>query len=172
MKQVITVHPNRELFQKTKEIPIKDIHSETFSQIGSSMLAVLKDTNGVGLSANQLGLTFKMCVIQLIPNDPKILLNPRIVKMSDTMIDSREGCLSLPGGDAKIIRHSKITVDYEDVKGETQSIEATGLMSCCLQHEIDHLNGILIINRLNEFYKSKVLKQVYKFRRGTKRSLR
>ena len=164
MKQSITIHPNKELFEPTKDIPKKDIHPDTFSQIGSAMLEILKDKGGIGLSANQVGLPLNMCVIE-ITNDPKILLNPRIIKMSDKMVKSKESCLSLPGANVTINRHEKVTVEYEDVTGKTEIIEAEHLMSYCLQHEIDHLNGILMLNRLSEFHKSKALKDIHKYKK-------
>jgi peptide deformylase len=166
MITTITKHPHKELFEATKEIPIKDIKSETFTQVGSSMLDILKKRGGIGLSANQVGLPFKMCVISVDVNDPKIMLNPRITKMSNRMTQSQEGCLSLPGLIVTINRREKVTVEYENVTGETISEEITGLYSNCVQHEIDHLNGILMINRLSEFHKSKAMKQLQKFRRG------
>ena len=165
MKNVITLHPNKDLFEHTREIPKDQIQSETYTQIGAAMLEVLRGTNGIGLSANQVGLPLKMCVIELNKNDPLIMLNPRITKMSDKTVKSQEGCLSLPGADLTINRHSKVTAEYEDVTGETKTLEATGLLANCLQHEIDHLNGILIINRVNHYYKSKALKQVQRHKK-------
>ena len=165
MKQQITIHPNIKLFQKTTEIPIKDIKSDTFTQIGSSMLEILRKKGGIGLSANQVGLPFKMCVIEIVSSDPRIMLNPRIIKVSDAMIKSKEGCLSLPGGEAVISRYKNITILYEDVNGKTITMPATGLFSCCIQHEVDHLNGIMIINRLSEFHKNKILKQVHRYKK-------
>jgi len=163
--QTITIHPHQELFAKLPEIDKKDIKSDTFTQIGSSMLEILKKNGGVGLSANQVGLPFKMCVIDIDVSNPKIMLNPRITKMSDKMTKSQEGCLSLPGVNVAMDRHKEITVEYEDVTGETKSEKATGLLSRCIQHEVDHLNGILVINRLNEFHKSKAMKQLHKFKK-------
>jgi len=166
--QTITKHPNQGLFTKLKEIDKKEINSETFTQIGSSMLEILRKKGGVGLSANQVGLPFRICVIELSANSPMIILNPRITKMSNKMVKSKEGCLSLPGAQAVLNRHKSVTVEYEDVTGKTQIEEATGLLSNVLQHEIDHLNGILMINRISEFHKSKVLKQMYTFKRRGK----
>jgi len=165
MQQLITIYPNKQLFEKTIEIPIDQITGDTYRQIGASMLEILKKRGGIGLSANQVGLPLKMCVIELSTSDPKIMLNPRISKMSDAMNDSREGCLSLPGAEVVVSRHKTITVLYEDVRGETQELDATGLLSNCLQHEIDHLNGILMINRVGEYSKSKALKAVHLFKR-------
>lgn len=170
MKQMITTYPNKELFEKTKDIPKDQITGDTYRQIGASMLEILRKKGGIGLSANQVGLPFNMCVIELTSNDPKIMLNPRITKMSDKMVNSKEGCLSLPGAMLTISRHKSITFEYEDVTGETQVEEATGLLSCCVQHELDHLKGVLMINRVGEFNKSKALKMVHKFKRSRARA--
>jgi len=165
MRQMITLYPNKDLFEKTKEIPVDQITGDTYRQIGASMLEILKKRGGIGLSANQVGLPFKICVTELIPSDPRIMLNPRVVKMSDKMIKSNEGCLSLPGATVVVNRHKNVTVEYEDVKGETKNIVAYDLFSCCLQHEIDHLNGILMINRVGEFARSKALKALHRYKK-------
>lgn len=170
MKSTITIYPNKELFEKTRDIPKDQIKAETYSQIGSAMLEILRDKGGIGLSANQVGLPLNMCVIELQSSDPKILLNPRITKMSDKMISSKEGCLSLPGSVLTVNRHKNIVVEYEDVRGETQKLDAEGLLSCCLQHEIDHLKGILMINRVTSFHKTKALKQLHKYKKYRKQA--
>lgn len=165
MKQVITTYPNKELFNKAIDIPKESITGDTFRQIGAGMLEVLRTKGGIGLSANQVGLPFNMCVIEVTPNDPKMMLNPRVVKQSDKMEKSKEGCLSLPGVQVLVNRHKTITVEYEDVKAETQTLEASGLLSYCLQHEMDHLKGVLMINRLTEYSRAKALKSYTKYRR-------
>jgi peptide deformylase len=164
MKSVITTYPNKELFNKTRDIPKEEINSETYGQIGSAMAEIMRDKGGVGLSANQVGLPLNMCVISIY-NDIKIMLNPRIVKFSDKTHKSGEGCLSLPGCSVTIHRHDKVTVEYEDVTGKTETLEATGMISNIVQHEIDHLNGILMINRLSHYHKEKALKQMHRFRK-------
>lgn len=172
MKTTITTYPNQELFTKTRDIPKDQITGDTYRQIGASMLEILRDKGGIGLSANQVGLPLNMCVIELQASDPKMMLNPRIIKQSDKMVGMKEGCLSLPGAIVAVARHSSVTVEYEDVTGETVTLEAEGLLSCCLQHEIDHLNGILMINRVPELHKSRALKAVEKYKRFTKRKTR
>ena len=168
MKQVITKYPNKILFEKTRDIPKDQIKAETYSQIGSSMLETLKSTNGIGLSANQVGLPLNMCVTNVIANDVKIILNPRIIKQSNEVFDSREGCLSLPAVSLKIKRHKSITVEYETVDGETKQEEFYGLDAAVLQHEIDHLKGILITNRVSEYHRNKALKSLHKYMRFNK----
>jgi len=164
--KTITTHPNQGLFTKLDDIPVKDIKSDTFGQIGSSMLEILRERGGIGLSANQVGLPFRMCVVEVDTNNPMMLINPRITKMSDKMVKSQEGCLSLPGATATISRHKDITVEYETVEGKTVTEEATCLLSCCLQHEIEHLNGILMINRMGEVHKSRFLKNMQRYSRN------
>ena len=161
MKNQIVTYPSQSLFEKTRDIPKDQITGDTYRQIGASMLEILRHKGGIGLSANQVGLPLNMCVVELSSADPKILINPRVIKQSDKMIKSREGCLSLPGVACFVNRHKDVTVEYEDVTGETITLEATGLLSCCLQHEIDHLKGILMVNRLTEYNKSKAIKQFH-----------
>ena len=165
MNQKITTYPNMSLFEKTRDIPKDQIKSETYSQIGSSMLEILRRKGGIGLSANQVGLPFNMCVVELHTSSPMIMLNPRIIDRSTETMVSEEGCLSLPGAGLKVERYAKVTVEYEDVTGETQTEEASGLLSACLQHEIDHLKGILMINRVSGFHKEKALKAMHKYKR-------
>ena len=166
MRHMITTYPNKELYQITRDIPKKDIKSETFSQIGSAMLEILRNQGGIGLSANQVGLPLNMCVIELEPNNPMILINPRITKTSTIKVPSQEGCLSLPGCLVTVQRYKEITVEYEDVRGTTNSLNATNLLSYCLQHEIDHLTGVLMINRLGSYHKEKAIKQMNKFKKS------
>ncbi len=163
--QIIYTYPNKYLFKKAIEIPKKDIKSDTFSQIGASMLEILRKKGGIGLSANQVGLPFRMCVIELTKYATYIMLNPRVTHLSKLMQKSTEGCLSLPGCVVVVNRHKNVKLEYEDVMGETQSLNATGLFSNCIQHEIDHLNGILTINRLSKFHADKALKDISRWKR-------
>jgi peptide deformylase len=165
MRQNISIYPQKELLSKTRDIPKDQINSATYSQIAAAMFDIMKQRGGIGLSANQVGLPLNMCVIALNSNDKKILLNPRIIKTSKKLEKSLEGCLSLPGCSATLERYKEVTVEYEDVTGETQTIEATGLLSKCLQHEIDHLKGLLIINRLSTYHREKVIKDLHKFKK-------
>lgn len=166
MKNTIITYPNKILFNKAVDIPKDQIIGDTYRQIGASMLEILREKGGIGLSANQVGLPFNMCVIELHKSDPKIMLNPRVIKQSDKTIKSKEGCLSVPGAEVIVNRHKTVTVEYEDVKGETQVLEADGLLSCCLQHEIDHLKGVLMINRITEYHRSKAIKNMNKYLRS------
>lgn len=162
---MIYTYPNKILFHKLPEIDKKEIKNDTFSQIGSSMVEILRKQGGIGLSANQVGLNLRMCVTELKYDDVRIYINPRIVYKSMRYIKSEEACLSLPGCILIVNRHDKVTVKYEDVEGKTQEIEGIGLLSQCLQHEIDHLNGITLLDRVGEFHKMKAKKAIFKYKK-------
>ena len=172
MKHMITTFPNKALYEPARDIPKKDIKAETFSQIGSAMLEILRKEGGIGLSANQVGLPLNICVIELEVSNPRILLNPRVVKTSQDKVPSKEGCLSMPGCLVTVQRYREVIVEHETVTGETEQIEANGLLSHCLQHEIDHLNGVLMINRIGTFQKERAIKQMNKYKKARNGSRR
>jgi len=164
-QKLIYTYPNKYLFHKSDTIDKKYIRSDTFSQIGSSMLEILESRGGIGLAANQVGLPFRMCVIQVMYGDKKILINPRIIWRSCEVVKSEEACLSLPGCLLTINRTKNIKVQYEDVRGETKEFDAIGLESTCIQHEIDHLDGLTMLDRVNEYHKQKAKKDIFKFKK-------
>lgn len=111
------------------------------------MVQVMYQSQGIGLAAPQVGINLHLAVVDVGGGLIK-LINPKIVKKqgSDTV---EEGCLSVPGANVKVKRAQKITVEYMDQDGNTRSLEADGLLARAIQHEIDHLNGKLIIDYLN-----------------------
>ena len=126
-------------------------------QITMSMFMVMYKAAGVGLAANQVGLSENIAVIDIIGDEDKnhqvILINPRILSSSDPE-DRQEGCLSLPGISKTIKRPHKISVETFDVDGNKQIINATGLLAVAIQHEMDHLEGKLFIDRLSSLEKT------------------
>lgn len=156
----ILEYPNTYLNIPTKPISIEDIHSDTFSQIGASMLDILYKSKGIGLSANQVGLPFKMCVIHIPPSQPMILLNPRVVEHSNEIVLSYEGCLSVPGYFGHVKRYKEVVVEYETVTGKTENIKAQDKLCMCLQHEIDHLEGKLFIEYAPEWKLINIKKKI------------
>jgi peptide deformylase len=129
--------------------PVEDLGMETQKLI-KDMYETMYAANGVGLAAPQVGLNLRLAVINVTPEIPKnqfVIINPKIVKQ-EGRIDSEEGCLSLPGvGGAKFKRYAKVTVTALNEKGFPITVTGEGLLSRCLQHEIDHLNGKMIIHR-------------------------
>ncbi|MBP9751671.1 MAG: peptide deformylase [Candidatus Moranbacteria bacterium] len=110
------------------------------------MIEVMRKADGVGLAAPQIGKSISLCVIE-INGIVSAYFNPKIVTASEEKVIFEEGCLSLPGEFFPIERHEKITIRYDDISGKSRKLTATGFMAIVLQHEIDHLEGTLIIDR-------------------------
>jgi peptide deformylase len=111
------------------------------------MLETMRDAPGVGLAANQIGVGLQVAVIE-VDNQVTELINPQIVRTSGEIIDW-EGCLSIPGFVAEVKRHAKVTVKARDRHGKEFRVKGEELLARALQHEIDHLNGILYIDYLD-----------------------
>jgi len=157
----IFTFPNAVLRQKAEPVEVFD---KEISEITKSMLETMYNSSGIGLAAIQVGILKRIIVIDLnsglddfSKREPHIFINPKIVKESGNTV-SEEGCLSVIDFRGEIQRSDKITLEYQDVKGKTKKIETEGMMSICLQHEIDHLNGILFIDHL-PFLKQKIVKK-------------
>lgn len=129
--------------------PVDDLGAVT-QKIILDMYETMYAANGVGLAAPQVGLSLRLAVINVTPDirqNQFVIINPKIVKQ-EGRIDSEEGCLSLPGaGGTQFKRYAKVTVEAINEKGLPITITGEGLLGRCLQHEIDHLNGTMIINR-------------------------
>lgn len=133
------------------------------------MLASMYAAPGIGLSAIQVGVTKRVIVTDVAADDeprvPLFLVNPRIVRFSDDMALYNEGCLSLPEHYAEIERPEGITVEYLDRDGAPRSLDAGGLLSRCIQHEMDHLDGILFVDHLSAIKRNMILRKLVKARR-------
>jgi peptide deformylase len=132
------------------------------------MLQTMYDAPGIGLAANQVGLLNRVCVIDLADREggetesPIFMVNPEIIWESGEMSTLEEGCLSIPGQTATVERPAKVRVNYLDYHGKSAELEASGLLSHCVQHEIDHLNGILFVDYLSSLKRNMILKKAQK----------
>ncbi len=129
------------------------------------MYASMYRAPGIGLAAPQVGQPIRLVVIDLMPDDkpaPLTLINPEIVAVSDEQATREEGCLSLPGQYADLTRPAQVRVRYEDETGARQEIEADGLLATCLQHEIDHLDGVLFVDHLSPLKRNMILRRLAK----------
>jgi len=133
------------------------------------MFDTMKDARGIGLAAIQVGVPKRVAVIDLDPSGPDskpvYLVNPKIVAESDEKILHNEGCLSVPDFWQDVCRASRLTVEYTDEKGRPQTLEADGLLAIALQHEIDHINGLLFIDHLSKLKRSIALRKSAKLKR-------
>jgi peptide deformylase len=136
------------------------------------MLETMYDAPGIGLAAIQVGVPRRMLVIDLAkedePKNPLVFINPQILSTSDEPSLYEEGCLSIPEYYAEVERPASLTVRYQDVNGNTQELAADGLLATCLQHEIDHLNGVLFIDHISKLKRDMVIR---KFTKAAKRAV-
>lgn len=148
-----------EAILRTKCKEVEKINQDIIDKL-DGMLNVMYKHNGIGLAANQAGLTERLVVVDLQQynrKNPIFMINPEIIKHSDEMENSEEASLSIPNNKSIVKRYKGITVKYLDKKGKENILEAKGLLSQCIQHEIDGLNGILYIDYLNDDDKNRIL---------------
>ncbi len=133
------------------------------------MVETMYAEDGIGLAAPQVGREERVIVIDVSgkddPPNPVRLANPEIVWESDELRTHEEGCLSLPEHYADVVRPDRVRVRYLGENGETQEIEAEGLLSTCLQHEIDHLDGILFVDHVSAIRRNMILRKLTKSKR-------
>jgi len=151
-----------------KASPVEHVDAEIQKTL-TDMLETMYISNGVGLAANQVGLLKRMVVIDVAGKDeepdPIKMVNPVIVERSETIVCHNEGCLSVPRQYADVERFETVRVRYLDENGVEQERFADGLLAICIQHELDHLDGILFIDHLSQFKRSLLLKKLEKRRR-------
>lgn len=130
------------------------------------MLETMYAAPGIGLAAIQVGEPIRMLVADVAQDGedktPHVLINPVIVASSDDRNTYEEGCLSIPDYYADVERPARVTVEYLDRDGGKQSIDADGLLATCLQHEIDHLDGVLFIDHISKLKRAMVIKKFRK----------
>ena len=138
------------------------------------MLETMYEAPGIGLAAVQVGVPIRLLVIDLQEpeeedgepvRDPRVFINPEILWHSDAEVPYTEGCLSVPEQYAEVMRPDKIRARWQDVDGKTHEQEIDGLLAVCLQHEMDHLNGVLFIDHLSRLKRDMVLKKLAKWRK-------
>ena len=135
----------------------------------ADMLETMYDANGIGLAAPQVGVSKRILVADVVKSDdeprPIKMVNPEIIEASDVLNTYEEGCLSLPENYAEVVRPEHVVVKYLDENGETRELEADGLLATCIQHEIDHLDGILFVDHISSLKRSMILRRLKKAKR-------
>jgi len=147
------------------------VFDDKLRQLAADMLETMYEERGIGLAANQVAVLKQIVVVDVMAGDadhgqrePQVLVNPKIVAASgETAIE--EGCLSVPEFRAEVPRAEKIKVEYQDLEGQPQILEADGLLAICLQHEFDHLRGRLFIDYLPPLKQRMVKKRLAKLAR-------
>jgi peptide deformylase len=130
------------------------------------MFETMYDAPGIGLAAIQVGVPKRVITADIAkkdePRDPQVFINPEILSSSDERSVYEEGCLSIPDIHEDVERPTKVRVRYLDRDGKAQEVDAEGLLATCLQHEIDHLNGVLFIDHLSKLKRDRILKKFIK----------
>ena len=158
--------PNNILLQKAQ--PVEAVNDE-IKQLLSDMLETMYATHGVGLAGNQVGVLKRVVVLDCADKDdepdPIKMVNPKIIWKSEEMICHNEGCLSIPRQYADVVRHAEVEVEYTNENGEIKRRRTGGLLAIGIQHELDHLEGILFIDYVSPLKRKMMLKRLEKNRK-------
>ena len=161
--KTILTEPNKILRQVSSSV--KKVTKEE-QLLMDDMLETMYDAKGIGLAAIQIGVPKRIIVMDLSKEngkkEPRYFVNPIIKNKNKKLVTYEEGCLSVPGQFAEIDRPSECEVEYLDYNGEKKSLKAEGLLVTCIQHEVDHLEGILFIDYLSKLKKSMIIKKLSK----------
>ncbi|MBA5724262.1 peptide deformylase [Candidatus Liberibacter sp.] len=151
-------------------LPVEEINLD-ITRLAEDMLETMYYSQGCGLAAIQVGILYRLVVVDISrkSNDdvqnPLVFINPEIVSTSEDFSVYQEGCLSIPGYMSDVRRPASIVVKYQDCSAQHQIIYADGLLATCLQHEIDHLNGVLFIDRISRLKRDMVMRKFSKLAR-------
>ena len=161
--KTILTEPNTLLRQVSQ--PVEQV-GEPEKELMNDMLETMYAANGIGLAAIQIGVPKRIIVMDLSKEEnkklPMYFVNPVITKKNNEKVTYEEGCLSVPNQFAEIDRPSKCEVEYLDYNGHKQNLQVEGLLATCIQHEIDHLEGILFIDYLSKLKKAIIVKKLSK----------
>ena len=162
-KKKIVIEPDPILRKKSKILEKVD---DELRKLMDDMLETMYDAPGIGLAAVQIGVLRRVIVLDISKSDekknPLFLINPEIIYKSEKTSVYEEGCLSLPGHFAEIERPTECHIRYIDYFGKRKELKADGLLSTCLQHEVDHLNGVLFVDYLSKLKKDMIIKKLVK----------
>ena len=166
----ILTEPDPFLRQKSKKIDLVD---DEVRSLMDDMIETMYNAPGIGLAAIQIGVLKRVIVMDLSHDDekknPQYFINPEIITNSDNNVAYEEGCLSVPGQFAEINRPDKCKVKFLDYYGNEKILDAEGLLATCIQHEIDHLEGILFIDYLSKLKKGMIVKKLSKQKKSLER---
>ncbi len=151
-------------------LPIENITDKTL-QLLDDMAETMYDAPGIGLAGPQIGELKRLIVMDCSRDDEKSelwqMINPEVIELSEDNSTLEEGCLSIPGHTAEVSRPDWIKLRFTDIKGKEQQIKAEGLLAACIQHEIDHLDGILFIDHISKLKRDIIWRKVLKEARQT-----
>jgi peptide deformylase len=153
---------------RAKARPVGPADADTVRDLAPRMLEAMYRAPGIGLAAPQVGVGLRLVVVDLQRDEaraPIVLVNPEVVARSAEEAVREEGCLSLPGHYADVSRPALVKVRFHDLGGARREVEADGLLAACLQHEVDHLDGVLFVDHLSPLKRNMILRRIAKERK-------
>ena len=162
----ILVAPHKSL--KMKARPVADADMDRVRGLVPRMFETMYKAPGIGLAAPQIDVPLRLAVVDLHTNDkpaPMVMINPVVLKVSEEWSTREEGCLSLPGQYAEVGRPAFVRVGFTDLAGKRREMDAEELLAACLQHEIDHLDGVLFVDHLSALKRNMILRKLAKEQR-------
>ena len=169
VKKILT-EPNKILRKKSVEVKKVD---KSIKKLMDDMLKTMYEANGLGLAAIQVGVAKRIIIVDISKDEevksPMYFINPKIIWNSKNNSTYEEGCLSVPGQFAEIERPDACHIQYLDYNGNHKEFKSEGLLATCIQHEIDHLEGILFIDYLSNLKKSMIVKKLSKQKKELER---
>tara|TARA_B100001057_G_C22648365_1_gene871076 strand:+ start:390 stop:914 length:525 start_codon:yes stop_codon:yes gene_type:complete len=169
-KRKILIEPDPILRKKCEPLEKVD---DSLRKLMDEMLLTMYDAPGIGLAAIQVGILKRIVVVDISKEEekknPLFLINPQIIRKSKNTSIYEEGCLSLPGQFAEIERPAECELKYIDYSGNEKILTANGLLATCIQHEVDHLDGILFIDYLSKLKKDMIIKKLVKHKKEIER---
>lgn len=157
----ILIVPDPRLRQKCRAVAATD----DVGVLAERMLATMYKAPGIGLAAPQVGQLLRLAVVDIQKDEtraPLVLVNPEIVAASEELSTREEGCLSLPGQYADVTRPARVKLRYQDLEGAKRELESDELLATCIQHELDHLDGVLFVDHLSALKRNMLLRKLAK----------
>jgi peptide deformylase len=163
----ILIAPNQALRARAR--PVGPADADAVRDLVPRMFAAMYKAPGIGLAAPQVGRLLRVAIADLMPDDkpaPIAMINPEIIRVSPELATNEEGCLSLPGQYADVTRPARVRVRFQDPTGARTELDADGLLAACLQHEIDHLDGVLFVDHLTILKRNMIMRRLAKEQRA------
>lgn len=142
----LVTEPTPSLRERSQEVALSEVTTADFQHFIDALARTMFKEDGIGIASPQVGKNIRVIIVNL-KEGPTAFINPELIKRSDATAEGEEACLSVPGRSGIVTRHKRVTVRAVNRFGRRVEIEANGLMSVVFQHEIDHLDGILYIDR-------------------------
>lgn len=153
------IYPNKVLQEETQRVEEFD---ESLKELAEQMYGKMIEWHGAGLAANQVGQNIRMATFRVEGLDEWVMINPVLLETKEET-KMMEGCLSVPGNNDYVDRFNEVRVGYQDLEGNAKVATCYGVAAQCVQHEIDHLNGITYIDHFGDFKKKRALKKMKNF---------